>query len=276
MGIVNVTPDSFSDGGAHTSVSAARDHALQLVEDGADIVDVGGESTRPGATPVSEQVELDRVIPVVEAIRKAVDVPVSVDTFKPVVMREAVSAGAGMINDVYALSRDGSLEMAVKLGVPVCLMHMLSDPPTMQNAPFYDDVIEDIFDFLRCRRDVCIEAGIESNRLVVDPGFGFGKTLIHNLTLLDGLARFRALASPILIGLSRKGMVGQITGLAGGDRDIASAALAARAAGNGAQILRVHDVRTTRHVVRTLEAANRSFWNDLEEDKLAEIAQARF
>jgi len=241
-----------------------------------DIIDVGGESTRPGATPVSEQVELDRVIPVVEAIRKAVDVPVSIDTFKPVVMHEAVSAGAGMINDVYALSRDGSLDMAVKLGVPVCLMHMLRDPPTMQNAPHYDNVIEDIFDFLRDRRDVCIQAGIDSSHLVVDPGFGFGKTLVHNLTLLDGLTRFRALASPILIGLSRKGMVGQITGLAGGDRDIASAALAAQAADQGAQILRVHDVHTTRHVVRTLEAANRRFWNELEEDKLAEIAQARF
>jgi len=276
MGIVNVTPDSFSDGGDHASATGARDHALKLVENGADIVDIGGESTRPGATPVSEQEELDRVIPVVEAVSRAVAVPVSIDTFKPVVMREAVAAGAGLINDVFALSREGSLEMAAKLNVPVCLMHMLREPSTMQDEPHYDNVIEDIFEFLYERRAACIKAGINSKQLVVDPGFGFGKTLLHNLKILDGLPRFRALASPILIGLSRKGMVGQITGLGGADRDIASAALAARAAGKGARILRVHDVRTTRHVVRTLDAANHGFWSELDEDTLASAAQARF
>lgn len=276
MGILNITPDSFSDGGQHASLSAACDHAVTLVSDGADIIDVGGESTRPGATPVSVQQELDRVIPVIQAIRDLVDVPISIDTFKPAVMREAISAGAGMINDVYALTRPDSLSTAASLGVPVCLMHMYSDPTTMQNDPQYEDVVEDIFDYLHRRRQDCLNAGIAARHIVVDPGFGFGKTLIHNLTLLDNLRRFQALASPILIGVSRKGMIGQLTGLQGGERDVASAAVAAQAAGGGARILRVHDVLTTRHIVRTLANVNADFWAEQEHRDLPATAQARF
>ncbi len=276
MGILNVTPDSFSDGGRHSSVNAACDHARQLVSDGADIIDIGGESTRPGATPVSEQQELDRVIPVIAAIREQVDVPISIDTFKPTVMKEAVAAGAGMINDVYALTQPDSLATAVSLGVPVCLMHMYSDPTTMQNDPHYDDVVEDIFDYLHRRRQHCLEAGIDADMIVIDPGFGFGKTLVHNLTLLHNLARFQALASPVLVGLSRKGMIGQITGLEGGQRDIASAAAAAQAVAAGARIVRVHDVHTTRHIVRTLANIDVDFWSDQQQQRLPQLAQSRF
>lgn len=276
MGIVNVTPDSFSDGGQHSSVNAACAHAVSLVADGADIIDVGGESTRPGAIPVSEVEEMDRVIPVIEAIHAAVDVPISIDTFKPNVMREAVAAGAGMINDIYALTRPGSLETAASLGVPVCIMHMYADPATMQNEPHYENVVEDIFDFLHARREACLGAGIDAKNIIVDPGFGFGKTLTHNLTLLDKLARFRALASPLLIGLSRKGMVGMMTGLESADRDIASAALAGQAALQGANILRVHDVVATRQVVRTLLSVQSGFWGGLDEECLPAIAKSRF
>ena len=246
MGIVNVTPDSFSDGGLHLDPSAALAHALRLVEEGADLLDVGGESTRPGAAAVSEQQEIDRVVPVIERLVAAVAVPLSVDTSRPAVMRAAVAAGAGMINDVRALRGEGALEAAAGLGVPVCLMHMRGEPGDMQQDPRYDDVVASVHAFLAERIFACEMAGIERRRLLVDPGFGFGKTLEHNLRLLRQLDRFGDLGPPLLVGLSRKSMIGTLTGRPVGERVAGSVAAALIAAQAGARILRVHDVGATR------------------------------
>jgi len=254
MGILNVTPDSFSDGGAWCAPAAAQVRALALAAAGADLIDVGGESTRPGAQPVPLAEELARVIPVVTALSAAVAVPISVDTSKPEVMRQAVAAGAGLINDVCALRAPGALDTAARLGVPVCLMHMAGDPATMQSAPAYGDVVAEVLAFLAVRVDACRAAGIPRERLLIDPGFGFGKTLAHNLALLARLEAFTELGVPVLVGLSRKSMVGALTGRAPGERLAASLAAALLAVERGALILRVHDVAETRDALRVWEA----------------------
>ncbi len=245
MGVLNLTPDSFSDGGRFLSPRHAIERARQMQREGADIIDCGGESTRPGARPVSLQEELDRVVPVIEALGKQVDALVSVDTSKPEVMLAAVAAGAGMINDVLALRADGALGVAAKLGVPVCLMHMQGSPMTMQSAPRYDDVVSEVMTFLRERVGACLAAGLPRESLVADPGFGFGKTLEHNLDLLRGLDRFAELGLPVLVGLSRKSLIGQILDKPVEDRLYGSVAAALLAAEHGAHIIRVHDVGPT-------------------------------
>ena len=246
MGIVNVTPDSFSDGGEHAGADAAVAHGLKLAGQGADVLDVGGESTRPGAEAVPPDEELRRVIPVIERLAKETSLPVSIDTSKPEVMRAAVAAGAGKINDVYALRRDGALDAAAALGVPVVLMHMLGEPRSMQNAPEYDDVVADVHRFLAERIFAAEMAGIEKKRMVVDPGFGFGKTGAHNLALLAQLQRFTELGVPVLAGFSRKKTIGDLTGRADPhDRINGSVAAALIAAQRGAMLLRVHDVAAT-------------------------------
>lgn len=245
VGIVNVTPDSFSDGGAHATVEAAVAHGLALAAQGADVLDVGGESTRPGAADVSLEEELRRTIPVIERLAKETPLPISIDTSKPEVMRAAVDAGAGMINDVYALRRDGAVEAAAALGVPVVLVHMEGEPRTMQDAPHYDDVVAEVHRFLAERIFACEMAGIAKKRIVVDPGFGFGKTLEHNLALLANLPRFIELGVPVLAGLSRKSMLGKLTGREVGQRAHASVAAALIAAQRGAKLLRAHDVTGT-------------------------------
>ena len=254
MGILNVTPDSFSDGGEFVGRDAALRQAERMVADGAAIIDVGGESTRPGAEAVDAQRELDRVIPVIEAIAAELPVPISIDTSKAEVMRAAVAAGAGMINDVAALRGDGALEAAAACDVPVCLMHMQGEPRTMQRSPRYDDVVSDVHAFLAERKAACIGAGIAAERVVVDPGFGFGKTLEHNLRLMREVERFSDLG-PVLVGVSRKSMIGTILdGAPVEGRLHGSVALAAFSVGRGAKILRVHDVRETVEAVRIINA----------------------
>ncbi len=245
MGIVNVTPDSFSDGGQHDTVEAAVAHGLRLAAEGADLLDVGGESTRPGADAVSLEEELARVVPVIQRLARETSLAISVDTSKPEVMRAAVAAGAGMINDVYALRREGALDAAAALGVPVVLMHMLGEPRGMQDAPQYDDVVGDVHRFLAERLFACEMAGIAKKNLVVDPGFGFGKTLDHNLRLLRQLSRLADLGVPVLAGLSRKRSLGDITGRGVDERVHASVAAAVLAAEYGARLIRVHDVAAT-------------------------------
>ncbi len=258
MGVLNITPDSFSDGGLFLSRERALERAIEMAEEGADIIDVGGESTRPGADAASVEDELNRVVPVIEALRKAIALPLSIDTSKPEVMRHAVAAGAGMINDVRALRAPGALSMAVQLGVPVCLMHMQGEPRTMQDNPHYDDVVAEVKAFLRARRGACIAAGISAERIVIDPGFGFGKTAEHNLALLRHLDQLKSLGSPLLVGLSRKSVIGSVLDLPIGERLHASVALAVIAARNGANIVRVHDVRATREAIRMAEAVYRA------------------
>ena len=246
MGIVNVTPDSFSDGGAHDTTEAAVAHALKLVEEGADLLDIGGESTRPGADEVALEEELRRVIPVIERLAAQVAVPISVDTSKPGVMRAAVQAGAGMINDVYGLRRDGALDTAATLGVPVVLMHMQGEPRSMQAAAQYDDVVGEVHRFLAERIFAAEMAGIAKKHIVIDPGFGFGKDTPHNLQLLAQLDRFVELGVPVLAGLSRKRSIGQLTGRnAPADRVAGSVAAHLIAVQRGAAIVRVHDVAAT-------------------------------
>lgn len=259
VGIVNVTPDSFSDGGRFASVEAAVAHGLRLVEEGADALDVGGESTRPGAAPVDEEEELARVIPVVEALAARTGVPISVDTSKPSVMCAAIAAGAGMINDVRALRLEGALETVASLGVPVCLMHMQGEPATMQAAPHYGDVVDEVRRFLADRVLACEFAGIPRGRIVVDPGFGFGKTAVHNWTLLAALSRLGDLGLPILVGLSRKRMIGEATGReAPADRVLGSAVAAVLAVERGASLVRVHDVAATREALAVLAEVRRA------------------
>lgn len=259
MGILNITPDSFSDGGCFIKPDVAVKRAEQMIAEGAAIIDVGGESTRPGAAAVPGQQELDRVIPVIEKLSANIAAPVSIDTSKPSVMREAVAAGAGLINDVYALQGDGSLETAADMQVPVCLMHMQGSPQAMQLNPTYDDVVAEVRDFLLSRVDACRAAGISRDRILIDPGFGFGKTLEHNLQLLRALNLYAVTGLPVLVGLSRKSMIGQ---LLGGDtpapleeRLYGSIAAALIAASKGARIIRTHDVKPTVQALKVLSAA---------------------
>ena len=246
MGIVNVTPDSFSDGGMHFNLEAAIAHGLQLAEQGADILDIGGESTRPGAAEISIEEELRRTVPVIEALAKQVSIPISIDTSKPEVMRATVAAGAGMINDVYGLRREGALDVAAELGVPVVLMHMQGEPRSMQANPEYDDVVGEVHRFLAERIFAAEMAGIAKKNIVVDPGFGFGKMRTHNLQLLAQLRRFTELGVPVLAGLSRKKTSGELTGRDDArERIFGSVAAHLIAAQNGAMLLRVHDVAAT-------------------------------
>lgn len=255
MGILNLTPDSFSDGGLFTSKDAALAHARQMVREGAACIDIGGESTRPGAQSVSEQQELDRVLPVIEALSRELEIPLSIDTSKPVVMREAVAAGAGLINDVLALRAPGALEVAAGLQVPVCLMHMQGEPRSMQQSPQYTDVVEEVGAFLAERVATCCAAGIPKARLLLDPGFGFGKTLQHNLRLLKHLAVLQQLAVPLLVGISRKSMIGAVLGGASVDeRLFGSLAAAVLAVLKGAAIIRTHDVRATTDALKVVAA----------------------
>jgi dihydropteroate synthase len=245
MGILNITPDSFSDGGDFFSLDIALEQARKMVREGAAIIDVGGESTRPGAEPVVLEQELDRVIPVIEAITRELPLPVSIDTSKPEVMRAAVNAGAGLINDVMALRVPGALAAVRELEVPVCLMHMQGDPRTMQHTPAYGDVVEDIKAFLLERIEACVAAGISRDKLLLDPGFGFGKTLEHNLVLLKRLHEFGELGAPLLVGISRKSMIGILLDAPVEDRLYGSLAAAVLAVEQGASIVRTHDVKAT-------------------------------
>ncbi len=254
MGILNVTPDSFSDGGRFDDPGSARRQAAEMASEGAAIIDIGGESTRPGARGVGVQEELDRVIPVIEAVRSVTDVPVSVDTSKAAVMREAVAAGAIMINDVHALRGEGALQAAVDLQVPVCLMHMQGEPRTMQANPSYGDVVADVLAFLEERVAACVSAGLTEDLVVVDPGFGFGKTPGHNVELLANLRQLRARGRPVLFGASRKSTLGELTGRDVHERVAASIAAAVIAVMNGADIVRVHDVGATVDALRVAQA----------------------
>lgn len=257
MGILNITPDSFSDGGQFQNIEQALQRTKQMLAEGASIIDVGGESTRPGAEAVNEQQELARVIPIVEAIRARFDVAISVDTSKAAVMREAVQAGASMINDIRALQEADTLAVCAELQVPICLMHMQGQPRTMQQRPQYNDVLEEVFQFFEQRVEACVDAGIARERLVLDPGFGFGKTLHHNLKLLRRLDRFSALDLPILVGVSRKSMIGALLDDRPVDgRVIGSVAAAVIAAMKGAAIIRVHDVQATVDAMKIVQATN--------------------
>lgn len=247
MGVVNITPDSFSDGGAFLHADAAVGHACRLVEHGADILDLGAESTRPGAEPVPVEQELARLLPVIEGVRARTDAPISVDTMKPEVMRAAAAAGAAIWNDVYALRAPGALETAAQLGCPVVLMHMQGEPRTMQDAPAYEDVVAQVRDFLRVRAEAAIAAGVARDRISLDPGIGFGKTLAHNLALLRALPGLRELGFPLVLGVSRKRSIQAIDPAAADphDRLGGSLALALWCADHGADVIRVHDVRET-------------------------------
>lgn len=242
MGILNVTPDSFSDGGRY----ALRDHALrqaeQMLRDGAKIIDIGGESTRPGAEIVTEPQELERVIPIIEALRANTDATISIDSYKPNVMRAAVTAGADIINDVKGLSEPGALELAAALQVPVCIMHMQGEPQTMQHAPVYENVVNEVSAFFEQRVQQLVAHGLAPSKIILDPGFGFGKTLQHNYQLLKQLDQFQRFGCPLLVGVSRKSMIGQLTGKPAKERMVGSVTAAVLAAQRGAQILRVHDV----------------------------------
>lgn len=250
MGIVNVTPDSFSDGGKFFSRDAALRQAVKLVEDGADILDIGGESTRPGSTPVAVQEEIDRVAPVIEAISSELDVPISIDTMKAEVMRAAVAVGAGLINDVNALRGEGALQAAAEFKVPVCLMHMQGTPQTMQTEPDYQDVVSEVESFLLERVAVCEQAGIPAERIMLDPGFGFGKRARHNLRLMKHLSRLTALPYPVLVGVSRKSIIGDMLKVDVKERLAGSLALASIAVWQGAKLIRTHDVRETAQAVK--------------------------
>jgi len=245
MGILNTTPDSFSDGGKFNSSDVAINHALEMMRDGAEIIDVGGESTRPGAAAVSVEEEIERVVPVIKALRQQSNVCISIDTSKPEVMRAAVQVGASLVNDVNGLREPGALQVCAELDIPVCVMHMQGRPRTMQEAPDYDDVVEDVKSFLQCRIKECVAAGIKRENIIIDPGFGFGKNLRHNLQLLKHLHEFESLDAPLLVGLSRKSMLGLILGSPVDQRLHASVAAAVLAYTKGAKILRVHDVKPT-------------------------------
>lgn len=254
MGILNVTPDSFSDGGDFLGYEDALQRARQMVSEGADVIDVGGESTRPGAAVVPEQQELDRVIPLIEALSAEVSVPISIDTTKAQVMREAVSAGAGLINDVNALRSDGALSAAADLAVPVCLMHMQGSPSQMQKKPSYDNVLAEVKRFLLARVATCESVGVSRERLIIDPGFGFGKALEHNIALFAGLKQFVALDLPVMIGVSRKTMIGELLNAPIDERLSGGLALATLAAQQGASVIRTHDVKATADVLKICRA----------------------
>jgi len=257
MGVLNVTPDSFADGGTFLDLRDATDRVRQMLGEGADIVDIGGESTRPGAAPTPEADELARVIPLLEKIRVSCDargVPISVDTRKPAVMRAAIAAGASMINDINALRAPGAIDAVSEAGAAVCLMHMQGEPGTMQHSAIYDDVVADVASFLAQRAAACVAAGIGRDRIVLDPGFGFGKTVDHNLTLLRRLSEIAALGYPLLAGLSRKSTIGVLTGRDVDDRMAGSVAAALAAVARGASIVRVHDVRETADALKVWRA----------------------
>ena len=255
MGILNTTPDSFSDGGQYEHIKPAVDHALQMLKEGADIIDIGGESTRPGAQAVSLEEELQRVIPVIQGIREISDCLISIDTSKPEVMRAAIEAGASMVNDVNGLQAPGALEVCAELAVPVCVMHMQGEPRIMQNNPEYENVVDDLQCFFQQRIKACLEAGIELKNIMIDPGFGFGKTLEHNLLLLKHLGQFQTLEVPMLVGLSRKSMFGAILGGAPVEERLsASVSAAVLCRTKGADIFRVHDVKATVDALKVCEA----------------------
>lgn len=256
MAVLNVTADSFSDGGCYLQRDVALRHAEQLIDEGADILDIGGESTRPGAQEVSVQEELDRVIPVLEAVNTRFSVPLSIDTRHPAVMREAITRGVELINDVNALQAKGALQLAAAAGVAVCMMHKKGQPQTMQLAPSYEDVVGEVKEFLEQRLTAAVAAGIKKYRILLDPGFGFGKMLEHNLQLLRQLLVFRGLGCPLLVGLSRKSMLGKITGRGVDDRLIGSVTLALLAVQNGAAVVRVHDVSATRDALAVWQAVD--------------------
>jgi len=258
MGILNVTPDSFSDGGQFVNADAALAQAGKMLADGADIIDIGGESTRPGAQAVSVEEELARVIPIIEALREQSDVFISVDTSKAAVMSAAVAAGADMINDVRALREPGALDAAAALNTPVCLMHMQGEPRSMQQQPHYDDVLNEVKSFLDSRVTACEQVGIAREQIVIDPGFGFGKKLEHNLALFRQLPDLQSLGLPILVGVSRKSMIGAVLDIPVEERMAASVALAGLAVWLGAAIIRTHDVRETRDAVRMCHAVAQS------------------
>lgn len=254
MGILNVTPDSFSDGGIYNRYDYALKHAASMVDHGAAIIDIGGESTRPGASEVTLQQELDRVIPIIEAVTDRFEVWVSVDTSKAVVMTEAARAGAHIINDVRSLHEPGALEAAAETGLPICIMHMLGQPKTMQQTPVYKNVVAEVKQYLSDKIDRCEAAGIAKNRLIIDPGFGFGKNLAHNYQLLAKLNEFHALEVPLLVGMSRKSMIGELLDVPLEERLIGSIACAVIAAMQGAQIIRAHDVKETVQAMNIVQA----------------------
>lgn len=254
MGILNVTPDSFSDGGTHNTPAKALEHARKMIAEGAAIIDIGGESTRPGAAEVSPEQEAERVIPVVAAIARESDVWISVDTSKALVIREAANAGAHILNDIRSFSESGALQAAAQSGLPVCVMHMQGEPRTMQQAPHYQNVVREVYTYLEAQVARCVAAGIEKNHIILDPGFGFGKTLTHNYQLLDKLDLFHNLGLPVLAGMSRKSMIGQLMDIPPDERVAGSVACAVIAAMKGAQIIRVHDVKETVQAMKVVEA----------------------
>ena len=254
MGVINVTPDSFSDGGRYADSVAAVTHALRMIDEGAGLIDVGGESTRPGAPSVGVETEIERVVPVIEALAARTKIPISIDTSKPAVMTAAVHAGASMINDVRALREPGAMQAAARTDAAICLMHMQGEPRTMQSDPRYSDVVAEVRDFLRERTEACLASGIAKNRLVVDPGIGFGKRLEHNLALLAGLPAVTALGWPVLIGVSRKSMLGTLLGRAVDERVAGGVATATAAVLAGASIVRTHDVAATVDAVKVAVA----------------------
>ncbi|WP_294911544.1 dihydropteroate synthase [Tatumella sp. UBA2305] len=258
MGILNITPDSFSDGGSHATLTDAITHTNEMVNAGATIIDVGGESTRPGATDVSVEEELDRVIPVVTEIARRFEVWISVDTSRPEVIRESARAGAHLINDIRALQMPGALSAAAETGLPVCIMHMQGQPKTMQQAPDYDDVVAEVDRFFAEQIERCLAGGIQKQNLILDPGYGFGKTLAHNYQLLANLSHFHHFGLPLLAGMSRKSMIGQLLNVGPSQRLNGSLACAVIAAMQGAQILRVHDVKETVEAIRVAEATLRA------------------
>ncbi len=267
MGVLNATTDSFSDGGAYFrdgkfNLSSALRRAETMVAEGATILDLGAESTRPGASPVGSQEELDRLLPLVEALKKNLDVFVSVDTSSAEVMISVAKAGADLINDVRALQRPGALAAVADSALPVCLMHMQGEPDAMQANPRYDNVTDEVYDFLQNRASTCIEAGIPAEKIIIDPGFGFGKTLQHNIELLQNLKRFKALGYPLLVGLSRKSMIGKLLDREVDERLAGSLALAMLAVQGGAKIVRVHDVAATRDVLHILSAIDQNIANN--------------
>ena len=259
MGIVNITPDSFSDGGQFSNVDAAVKHCVELISQGADILDIGGESTRPGADKVTLEQELDRVIPVIEKVRAQTDAPISIDTYKPEVMSAAIAAGAGMVNDINGLRAPGAIDVVAKTQVPVCIMHMHKEPKTMQDAPEYDNVTEQVMSFLSTQIQLCQNQGIALEDIVIDPGIGFGKTLQHNLELLNAIRLMRdTLKCKVLIGVSRKSMIDKLLDRQVDQRLSASLGLAVQSVLNGAKIIRVHDVQQTYDAIRSVEAVTNS------------------
>lgn len=266
MGILNCTPNSFSDGGQFLTRTAALAQAHKMMNSGADIIDIGGESTRPGAEPVSAEEECERIIPIIETLKAELDVLISVDTRKTLVMKEAIQAGASMVNDVFALQDEGAMALIAKTGVPVCLMHAKGTPQNMQHNPFYHDVVHEVYDFLKARIDACLKAGIVPAQIMVDPGFGFGKNLDHNLALLKNLSEFKKLKFPILVGLSRKHMIGVMLNTEVENRLYGSLSAAVIAFLGGATIIRTHDVGATKEALTIAQAVSATSYRTIQEE----------